>query len=148
MGLVRQIIVLGRRRLDPTRQALLGQLGQAGVARGAVPTIIGGSNNRYFVARLPLWTAGAMVALDPLALRSRPWMVTIVVVIVGAVWWPALAASWFRTMPAPPWREEVLRVENACKADPDLQSGSSSAPSGHRTGATHCPSPRTRTCRA
>jgi len=99
----------------------IGLLLLTGVVVGAVPTIIGGSNNRYFVVPLLLWAAAAMVALDPLARRSRPWMVAIVVVIVGAVWWPALPASWFRTMPAPPWQEEVLRVENACKADPALQ---------------------------
>jgi len=99
----------------------IGLLLLTGIVVGAVPTIIGGSNNRYFVVPLLLWAAAAMVALDPLARRSRPWMVAIVVVIVGAVWWSALPASWFRTMPAPPWRDEVLRVENACKADPALQ---------------------------
>lgn len=99
----------------------IGLLLLTGVVVGAVPTIIGGSNNRYFVVPLLLWAAAAMVALDPLARRSRPWMVAIAIVIVAAVWWPALPASWFRTMPAPPWQEEVLRVENACKADPALQ---------------------------
>ena len=99
----------------------IGLLLLTGVVVGAVPTIIGGSNNRYFVVPLLLWAAAAMVALDPLARRSRPWMVAIVVVIVGAVWWSALPASWFRTMPAPPWQDEVLRVENACMADPALQ---------------------------
>ena len=99
----------------------IGLLLLTGVVVGAVPTVIGGSNNRYFVVPLLLWAAAAMVALDPLARRSRPWMVAIVVVIVAAVWWPAMPASWFRTMPAPPWQEEVLRVENACKGDPALQ---------------------------
>jgi len=99
----------------------IGLLLLTGIVVGAVPTIIGGSNNRYFVVPLLLWAAAAMVALDPLARRSRPWMVGLVIVIVGAVWWTALPASWFRTMPAPPWQEEVLRVENACKADPALQ---------------------------
>jgi hypothetical protein len=99
----------------------IGLLLLTGIVVGAVPTIIGGSNNRYFVVPLLLWAAAAMVALDPLARRSRPWMVALVIVIVGAVWWTALPASWFRTMPAPPWQEEVLRVENACKADPALQ---------------------------
>lgn len=99
----------------------IGLLLLTGIVVGAVPTIIGGSNNRYFVVPLLLWAAAAMVALDPLARRSRPWMVALVIVIVGAVWWTALPASWFRTMPAPPWQEEVLRVENACKGDPALQ---------------------------
>jgi len=99
----------------------IGLLMLTGVVVGAVPMIIGGSNNRYFVVPLLLWAAAVMVALDPLARRSRPWMVGIVVVIVTLVWWPALPASWFRTMPAPPWTDEVLRVENACMADPALQ---------------------------
>jgi len=80
----------------------IGLLMLTGVVVGAVPTIIGGSDNRYFLVPLPPWAAAVMVALDPLARRSRPWMVGIVLVIVTPVWWLALPASWFRTIPAPP----------------------------------------------
>ena len=80
----------------------IGLLMLTGVVVGAVPTIIGGSDNRYFFVPLPPWAAAVMVALDPLARRSRPWMVGVVLVIVTPVWWLALPASWFRTIPAPP----------------------------------------------
>jgi hypothetical protein len=45
-------------------------------------------------------------------------MVLIAGAVIVAVWWPSVPASWFRTMPAPPWQEEVLRVQNSCRADP------------------------------
>ncbi len=99
----------------------IGLLMLAGIVIGAVPTIIGGSNNRYFVVPLLLWGAAAMIALDPIVRRSRWWVVTLLIVLVGIIWSPMFSASWFRTMPAPPWSAEVARVENACKADPALQ---------------------------
>jgi len=96
----------------------IGLLLLTGIIVGAVPAIIGENSNRYFVVPLLLWAAAAMVSVDSLIRRSRWWMVTIAGAIVLAVWWPSIPASWFRTMPAPPWQEEVLRVENACRADP------------------------------
>lgn len=96
----------------------IGLLLLTGIVVGAVPAIIGGNSNRYFVVPLLLWAAAAMVSLDSLIRRSRWWMVTIAGAIVLVVWWPSIPASWFRTMPAPPWQEEVLRVENSCRADP------------------------------
>ncbi len=99
----------------------IGLLLLTGLVVGAVPTIIGGSNNRYFVVPLLLWAAAAMVALDSVIRRSRPWVVGVLAVLIVAVWWPGIPASWFRTTPAPPWSEEVARVENACRADPALQ---------------------------
>ncbi len=99
----------------------IGLLLLTGLVVGAVPTIIGGSNNRYFVVPLLLWAAAAMVALDSVIRRSRPWVVGVLALLILAVWWPAIPASWFRTMPAPPWTEEVARVENVCRADPALQ---------------------------
>lgn len=99
----------------------IGLLLLTGIVVGAVPAIIGGNNNRYFVVPLLLWAAAAMVSVDSLIRRSRWWMVTIAGAIVLVVWWPSIPASWFRTMPAPPWSDEVTRVENACRADPSLQ---------------------------
>ncbi len=99
----------------------IGLLLLTGIVVGAVPAIIGGSNNRYFVVPLLLWGAAAMVALDSVIRRSRWWMVTIAGVLVLVVWWPAIPASWFRTMPAPPWSDEVLRVQNSCATDPAKQ---------------------------
>ena len=99
----------------------IGLLLLTGLVVGAVPTIIGGSNNRYFVVPLLLWAAAAMVALDSVIRRSRPWVVAVLAALILAVWWPAIPASWFRTTPAPPWSDEVARVKNACRADPALQ---------------------------
>lgn len=99
----------------------IGLLLLTGIVVGAVPAIIGGSNNRYFVVPLLLWAAAAMVSLDSLIRRSRWWMVAIAGAIILAVWWPSIPASWFRTTPAPAWSAEVLRVENSCRADPALK---------------------------
>lgn len=99
----------------------IGLLLLTGIVVGAVPAIIGGNNNRYFVVPLLLWAAAALVALDSLIRRSRWWMVTIAGVLVLLVWWPSIPASWFRTMPAPPWSDEVARVINSCKTDPAKQ---------------------------
>lgn len=96
----------------------IGLLMLTGVVVGAVPTVIGGANNRYFVVPLLLWGAAAMIALDPIVRRSRWWVVTLLVVLVAVVWSPMFGASWFRTKPAPPWQDEVARVENSCKTDP------------------------------
>lgn len=99
----------------------IGLLLLTGLVVDAVPTIIGAPNNRYFVVPLLLWGAAAMVALDSVIRRSRPWVVAGVAAIVLAVWWPSIPASWFRTMPAPPWSAEVARVKATCQADPALQ---------------------------
>ncbi len=96
----------------------IGLLLLSGVVIGAVPTIIGGSNNRYFVVPLLLWGAAALIALDPVIRRSRWWITALIVALIAVAWSPMFAASWFRTMPAPPWQDEVTRIENSCKADP------------------------------
>ena len=100
------------------RRVAIGLLLLTGIVVGAVPAVIGGVNNRYFVVPLLLWGAALMVALDPVIRRSRPWVVALVAALVLAVWWPSIPASWFRTMPAPPWSAEVARVEAKCKSDP------------------------------
>lgn len=99
----------------------VGLLLLTGIVVGAVPTIIGGANNRYFVVPVLLWGAAALVGLDSVIRRSRPWVVALVIAGVVAVWWPSFPASWFRTMPAPPWSAEVARVEASCQADPAKQ---------------------------
>ena len=99
----------------------VGLLLLTGIVVGAVPTLIGGPNNRYFVVPVLLWGAAALVSLDSVIRRSRPWVVGLIIVAVAAVWWPSFAASWFRTMPAPPWSAEVARVEASCQADPAKQ---------------------------
>ena len=96
----------------------VGLLLLTGVVVGAVPTIIGGANNRYFVVPLLLWGAATMVALDPIVRRARWWVVALVIAVVAVIWSPMFPASWFRTMPAPPWTAEVERVVASCTADP------------------------------
>lgn len=98
----------------------VGLLVLSGAALGAFPSIIGYANNRYFVVPCLLWAAALLVGLDPLIRRTRWWILAIVVVLVGIVWWPAMAASAWRTTPAPPWSDEVARVVAHCKTDPGL----------------------------
>ena len=99
----------------------VGLLLLTGIVVGAVPTIIGSTNNRYFVVPVLLWGVAALVSLDSVIRRSRPWVVTLVIAGVVAVWWPSFPASWFRTMPAPAWSAEVARVEASCQPDPAKQ---------------------------
>lgn len=99
------------------RSVALGLLLLTGVAMGAVPAIIGGINNRYFIVPVLLWASAGLVALDPWVRRTRIWVVALMAALVLAIWWPSFPASWFRASPAPPWSEEVSRVLDACAAD-------------------------------
>lgn len=103
---------------DSGNRLPIGLLLLGGLGFGFIPSVIGFANNRYFVVPLLLWGAAAMLALDPVIRRSRPWIVAIISALVLAVWWPALPASAFRATPAPAWSGEVLRIEAACAADP------------------------------
>jgi len=93
----------------------------SGLAFGAVPAILGGANNRYFVVPLLLWVAALLVAIDPWVQRSRVWVLVLVAAIIVVLWWPLIPASWYRTKPAPPWADEVARIHNSCNADPAKQ---------------------------
>ena len=109
------LVVRHRGRLLAVGILLLGGLGF-----GFIPSAIGYANNRYFVVPLLLWGAALLVALDPVIARTRPWVIALVSVAVIVIWSPAFAASAFRATPAPPWSDEVARVEAACKADPEF----------------------------
>ena len=100
------------------RLVTVGLLLLSGLAFGAVPAIIGGANNRYFVVPLLLWAAALLVALDPWIQRTRIWVLVLIAAIVVLLWWPLIPASWYRTKPAPPWADEVARIHNSCIADP------------------------------
>ncbi len=102
------------------RSAVVGLLVLSGLAFGLIPSAIGEPNNRYFVVPVLLWGAAALVSLDPLIRRTRWWVVSLVTVLILALWWPALPASAFRATPAPPWTEEVERVKAFCLSDPTL----------------------------
>ena len=107
------LVVRGR-----DRSVAIGLLLLTGVVVGAVPTIIGGPNNRYFVVPALLWGAAAVQALDPLIRRARWWVVGLVVALIAVIWWPMIPARPFRADPAPPWTDEVARVTAKCQADP------------------------------
>jgi hypothetical protein len=116
LGIVAGGVVLIVRGGD--ERAGIGLLMLSGIVVGAVPAIIGGNNNRYFVVPLLLWGAAVAVSLDQVIRRSRPWVVVATIAAILLVWSPALAASDFRSTPAPPWSDEVARIEAKCKADP------------------------------
>ena len=102
------------------RLLAVGILLLGGLGFGFIPSAIGYANNRYFVVPLLLWGAALLVTLEPVIARTRPWIIALVSVAVIVIWSPAFAASAFRATPAPPWSDEVARVEAACKADPEF----------------------------
>ena len=105
-------------KLDPGYSAAIGLLLLSGLAFGLIPSVIGYTNNRYFIVPLLLWGAAALVWLDPLIRRSRPWIVGMLAALVLLIWWPAMPASEYRSTPAPPWPEEVERIKAKCLSDP------------------------------
>jgi len=103
---------------DDGNAGSIGLLLISGLAFGLIPSVIGYTNNRYFVVPLLLWGAAVLVRLEPVIRRSRPWLVAIITALVLIIWWPAMAASEYRSTPAPPWRAEVERVKAKCLSDP------------------------------
>ena len=98
--------------------APVGGLLLSGLAFGLIPSVIGYTNNRYFVVPVLLWAAALMVALDPVIRRSRRWVIGMVTGLVVLIWLPAVPVSEYRSTPAPAWSEEVARVETKCLSDP------------------------------
>jgi hypothetical protein len=90
----------------------------AGLGLGLIPSAIGDPNNRYFVVPLALWGAALLLLLEPRITRARPWLVATITAVTLVIWWPAIPASEYRSTPAPPWTEEVQRVEAKCLSDP------------------------------
>ena len=107
------------RRSDVRRG--IGFLILAGIALGAFPSVIGFSNNRYFVVPCLLWGAALLIALDPVVRRASPVLVAIATAVVLVIWWPAMPASAWRTTPAPDWQGEVERLVVHCKTDPGIK---------------------------
>lgn len=105
-------------KLDRGHSAAIGLLLLSGLAFGLIPSVIGYTNNRYFIVPLLLWGAAALVWLDPVIRRSRAWVVAAVTGMVLVIWWPAMAASEYRATPAPPWTAEVERIKAKCLSDP------------------------------
>ena len=46
---------------------------------------------------------------------SHPAVITVLALFI---WWPAMAASEYRSTPAPPWGSEVERIKAKCLSDP------------------------------
>jgi len=105
-----------RRHHTPTIPA--GLLLIAGLGFGLIPSAIGDPNNRYFVVPLALWGAALLLVLEPLISKTRPWILATATLLTLVIWWPAIPASDYRSTPAPPWTEEVQRVEAKCMSDP------------------------------
>ena len=105
-------------RADQSPRTAAGILLIAGLGFGLVPSGIGDPNNRYFVVPLALWGAALLLLLEPSISRARPLITTTITAAVLVIWWPAIPASEFRSTPAPPWTQEVERVEAKCLSDP------------------------------
>lgn len=96
----------------------VGSMILVGMLAGAIPTVIGYVNNRYFVIPVLLWIAAALIALGTAPWR-RPtivWAVTAAVLVFA--WWPAFAASSWRATASPSWEVEAARVSDTCRSDP------------------------------
>lgn len=91
-----------------------------GLAIGAFPSVIGYTNNRYFVVPCILWAAALVIALDGKIKHAKPWTIAVIAAVVVVIWWPALPASQWRATPAPAWQSEAARVAAHCKTDPNL----------------------------
>ncbi len=95
----------------------VGTLLVSGVAIGAIPTVIGYVNNRYYVVPVLLWASAGFLAIS----RIR-WKRPLVVGVGGLaflilVWWPAFPASTWRATATPSWVDEVARIHAQCDAD-------------------------------
>lgn len=110
-------VIKGWREKDDASTAV-GLLLLSGLGMGLIPSSIGYTNNRYFVVPLLLWGAAVLVWLDPTIQRTRVWILGLITVIGVVLWWPAMPASEFRSTPAPPWQNEVARIEAKCLSDP------------------------------
>lgn len=102
------------------RRVVVGVLVLGGLGFGFIPSAIGFANNRYFVVPVLLWAAALLIGLDSRISRTRPWIIVLITVVIAAIWSPAIAASAYRATPAPPWSEEVARVEARCTAEPEF----------------------------
>jgi hypothetical protein len=100
------------------RRVAAGLLLLSGLAYGALPSLIGWANNRYFVIPALLWGVALLLWLDPWIRTRKAWLLIVIGALILLVWWPMMAASPYRATPAPRWSDEVLRVANACLQDP------------------------------
>lgn len=109
------VVGLVRRRGQNGDLAILLLLG---LGIGAIPTLTGYANNRYYVVPVLLWLAALFIWLGlGMASRGRvaPW---ILVTVIALVWSPMFPASAWRAGDTPKWSDEIARVRAECAKDP------------------------------
>lgn len=93
----------------------------AGFGLGAIPTLTGYANNRYFVLPAILWATAVLLAVDSRWGQVRRWLMPVVLVGCLVVWWSAFPASAWRANASPAWSAEVDRLAAECQGDPGRQ---------------------------
>jgi hypothetical protein len=94
----------------------IGLLLVTGFAFGAIPTLTGYANNRYFVLPALLWFAAAILAIDGRLQSRRSLVMTVVLAASIVIWSPAFPASQWRAGPSPAWSTQVAMVDTICSA--------------------------------
>jgi hypothetical protein len=92
----------------------IGLLLVTGFAYGAVPTLTGYANNRYFVLPALLWFAAAILAIDGRLKSRRSLTMSVVLTASIVIWSPAFPASPWRAGPSPAWSTQVAAVDAIC----------------------------------
>jgi hypothetical protein len=85
-----------------------------GLAYGAVPTLTGYANNRYFVVPVLLWAAAAIMLLDARVHTRRDLKLGIVYLLLIVLWLPAFSASVWRGGPTPLWSSVIEGIRGKC----------------------------------
>lgn len=98
--------------------AAIGVLLLSGMGLGAIPTLTGYANNRYFVLPAVLWAAALVLAVDDRWGQTRRWLMPVVLVSIVIVWSPAFPTSVWRATASPAWTAEVERLRAECAGDP------------------------------
>lgn len=97
--------------------AALGSLLLIGFGLGAIPTLTGYANNRYFVLPALLWALALLLWIDQRWGVRRAWLMPSILVGCLVVWSPAFGASAWRAGATPAWPDELNRIRQVC-ADP------------------------------
>lgn len=98
-------------------RSVIGVLLLSGLAAGAIPTVIGYVNNRYYVVPVLLWAAAGVIGLAQIRWRQPLVMGVLGIVLLAVLWWPAFPASAWRAGASPSWVDEVNRINQICAAD-------------------------------
>lgn len=110
------LIVVGVRVLI-RGDAATGSLLLIGFGLGAIPTLTGYANNRYFVLPALLWALALLLWIDQRWGVRRAWLMPGILAGCLVVWSPAFGASAWRAGASPAWPDELNRIRQVC-ADP------------------------------